>query len=208
VNTAYNLKGFRIWATVTGTDGHDNNFIFAAVGQSPSAHGVPRLTAEYTGGHVGYVYNVSPINPKNTWQTQECFLKQSSGVNVADAQVWMTNGGAATTRYSFVSMDTDNANPYRDLAWHQVQSGVFPVGSGYFLGYDVVYVDDSWCRVMVTSSPTWSEVSQVAEIQIPTAWAAGSITATLRQGEFTSLSGKYLYVVKSDGTAMKIGRFT
>jgi hypothetical protein len=43
---------------------------------------------------------------------------------------------------------------------------------------------------------------------LPTAWAGNSITFTMRMGALSSFSGNYLYVVKSDGTALKIGRFT
>jgi hypothetical protein len=205
--TSYNLKGFRFWYA-SGA----NNMIFASVGQSNSAPGNPRITWELTEAAAEFGNShCSPISPKNVWRTQECFAKQSSGVDVADGQAWMTNDGQASVKY--LNKKTRTAawpNTYRYLHWHQNQFCGFAVSAGKFLGYDLVYVDDSWCRVMVTASSAWSEVSQAAEIQVPTAWAdaGNSITFTLRQGEFASLSGKYLYVVKSDNTALKIGQFT
>ena len=83
-----------------------------------------------------------------------------------------------------------------------------------YLYYDAIYVDDSFCRVMVSDEPSWQSAvypdgtARNREIQIPTAWADGSISFVLRQGAHANLSGKYLYVVTSDGAAIKAGSFS
>jgi hypothetical protein len=77
--------------------------------------------------------------------------------------------------------------------------------------YGPTLVDDSRCRVIVSDEATWNTTSSVFPVRdfcVPTLWSANSITLLLRKGVHSALSGKYLWVVTSDGTALKIGRFT
>ena len=83
--------------------------------------------------------------------------------------------------------------------------------TGVLIGYDYfhdLYVDDSFYRIMVSteSSLSWTG-SAVREICLPTSWSDTSVTVTLRQGAFTSLSGKYLWVYTGPFTATRVGQF-
>ena len=79
-----------------------------------------------------------------------------------------------------------------------------PLGS--YPQYAMTYVDDSWCRVVIQDTPTYIAAT-VREIQIPSAWSNTSISFTVRQGMFASLSGKYLFVVNAAGTPTLQGSF-
>ncbi len=58
----------------------------------------------------------------------------------------------------------------------------------------------------VTDQAVWdTSVEHAAEIQIPTAWTNDEVSFMARKGEFGSLVGKYLLVVKSDGTPVRGG---
>ena len=63
---------------------------------------------------------------------------------------------------------------------------------------DDVYLDTTWARVMVGDASTWSGCTH-KEMQVPSAWSGSSITITVHEGDFSSFSGKYVYVVDSEG---------
>jgi hypothetical protein len=79
--------------------------------------------------------------------------------------------------------------------------------------YDALYMDDSWCRILISDEPSYTvqygptQTAYTREIQIPTAWRDGNISFVLRQGSHASLSGKSLYVITADGTALRAGVF-
>ncbi|MEQ8452840.1 MAG: hypothetical protein RLO52_27410 [Sandaracinaceae bacterium] len=74
--------------------------------------------------------------------------------------------------------------------------------------YDLIYLDDSWCRVFVSELSTWPNDREYArEIQIPTDWHPGSVTILQRLGSFDSLSGTYLWAADDDDNRYLIGRF-
>jgi hypothetical protein len=61
-----------------------------------------------------------------------------------------------------------------------------------------VYLDTSWARVEIGNAATYGACTH-REIQIPTAWAATSITATVNRGSFGASDAAYLYVIPSTG---------
>jgi hypothetical protein len=63
---------------------------------------------------------------------------------------------------------------------------------------DDYYISDSQARVEIGNASTWSSCTQ-REIQVPTSWGDSSITIDVQEGGFSSLTGKYLYVVDSSG---------
>lgn len=64
--------------------------------------------------------------------------------------------------------------------------------------WDNVYVDTSWARVEIGDNATYGNCTH-REIQVPTAWADGSITFTVNRGSFPNASGVYLFVVDASG---------
>jgi len=64
--------------------------------------------------------------------------------------------------------------------------------------FDDLFADNTQARVEIGNASTWAGCTQ-REIQIPTAWSNSAITIRANQGAFNSFSGKYLYVVDSNG---------
>jgi hypothetical protein len=76
--------------------------------------------------------------------------------------------------------------------------------------YTDFYIANTRARVEITDQPSWdSAVASKREIQLTRAadWADTSIKTTCNVGAFSSLIDKCLYVVRSDGTTQKVGRF-
>ncbi|OGF43089.1 hypothetical protein A2303_04140 [Candidatus Falkowbacteria bacterium RIFOXYB2_FULL_47_14] len=65
---------------------------------------------------------------------------------------------------------------------------------------DNVYIDTTWARVELGNASTYA-ASTHREIQIPSAWSANSITATVNPGSFTSGQAVYLFVIDANGNA-------
>lgn len=61
-----------------------------------------------------------------------------------------------------------------------------------------IYVDTTQARVEICDASTWSACTN-REIQIPSAWTDNSIVITSNQGDFSTLLGKYLYVIDANG---------
>lgn len=76
-----------------------------------------------------------------------------------------------------------------------------PSGERY---WDELYVDTVQSRVEICPGASWSNRG-ACEIQLPTAWANTSVTATVKTGTLTSGSTAYLYVVDSAGDANTAG---
>lgn len=73
--------------------------------------------------------------------------------------------------------------------------------------YSDVYIDDTRQRVEIGDNATYSACAH-REIQLPTAWTDSSISFTLKQGSFSSISGLYLFVVNTSGVATLIGSWS
>jgi len=154
-------------------------------------------------------------------------MENSSAVDVNDGTTkHSVNGYAndfapgAAQGTVFTSRTTALPALYQELFMHQ-ESTVGNPGFQMKISYDVLYVDDSLCHIIISEEAAWDaatapsfsnpgdpEVFYVREPQIPTAWADTSITCQIRQGTHASLSGKYLYVIDSSGVSQKIGQFT
>jgi hypothetical protein len=190
----WNLKGFRMWA-------NDTSVPDIVVGYADAqSDGNPRVFAENTMSSSMYMSGVQGFL-KNQWKTEEIALRQSSGNNVADAFWQQTSNGIASQAYpNLVTRTSSYPGPYTDLFWHQSERTGFSSSSGKVIAYDVVYIDDSWARVVVTDSSSWNTTTaKKVEIQVPVSWSDTKIQVLLRQGSLDSLSGKYLYVINSAG---------
>jgi hypothetical protein len=188
----WNLKGFRMWA-------NDTSAPDIVVGYADDqADGNPRVFAENTMGNSVYLSGQGIL--KNQWKVEEIMLRQSSSRGAADAFWQMTSNGKASSTYpNLVTSTSSYPGPYTDLFWHQSERSGFGSSAGKFIAYDLVYIDDSWARVVVSDSATWTTSGSKVEIQVPMTWSDTKIQLLLRQGALSSLSGKYLYVVNSSG---------
>lgn len=86
-------------------------------------------------------------------------------------------------------------------------------GNGYDGPACKVWHDDHYVsvgarsRIEITNSATRGSETQ-SEIQHLQTWADGSVSTLINIGALASLSGKYLWAVKNDGSAVRIGQFT
>ncbi len=198
----WNLKGFRMWSK-------DTTVPDLVLGYADSqTDGNPRVLAEDTMNTTLWLSGVQGII-KNSWKVEEITMRQSSSVGSADAFWQLTSNGINSPTYSnLVTRTSSYPGPYTDLFWHQSERTGFGSSSGKFIAYDLVYIDDSWARVVVTNSSTWNTSSGVkVEIQVPVTWSNNQIQFLVRQGALDSLSGKYLYVINSSGTPVSTKGF-
>jgi hypothetical protein len=145
------------------------------------------------------------VSPRTCGSLRSTPLYQGT-VGGADTSTKVYEQGQLVTTYTAAGRDSSYSAAFDKVFSHQFE-GLDGTTSRH-LYYDIISVDDSLCRVMVSDASSWSTASTRAlEIQIPTAWSASSITFTIRRGAL-SLTGKYLYVVKSDGSALRIGQFS
>jgi hypothetical protein len=70
--------------------------------------------------------------------------------------------------------------------------------------FDDAYLDTTLSRVVLADKPVLTQAT-IIENQIPSAWSAGSITATVNLGHFTQGQTAYLFVVDASGTPSATG---
>lgn len=193
----WNVKGWRWWSDVG-----DNNIV-VAYGQSNSISGNPRINTERTSSGSTLFIGSTAVDADafgfgSGWKTDFYRAKQST-INVTDGLVkYMVNG--EQINYAVQTTDTTWPNALRELYWFQSQFLPHELDFAFF--YDCFYLDDTPHMVIISDSATWQESetgTMNIEAQIPVTWSTTSITASLRLGEFASLSGKYLYVLDSTG---------
>lgn len=70
-----------------------------------------------------------------------------------------------------------------------------------------IYVADSRARVLIVDEADFGDVATGQEIQVCKSWANGSITFYLNLGQFSTLSGKHLYVITAADEKLYVGQF-
>lgn len=198
-STAWNFKWTRLYSDSGGNQ--STPYISVNAGQHPT-HANLRAGFPPTAGVTYYGASASVLSNTN-WRFEETAVKQSSADDVTDAeyhtwfegQKWSVTGypshtaafPKATYPWRYASLSREQ-NVWADASWR--------------IFFDCWYIDDSWCRVVVSTEATWSDAqsgSRYRYVQIPTAWSANSITVTLRDGGMGGFAGKYLYVITNDG---------
>lgn len=133
------------------------------------------------------------------WHQLQLEYKDATLIGGTDSSVriWV-DGGLAFSRSGFVTkLCSQSGFPMME------QIGFFdswPDGTtdDNLFYMDDVYYDTSFARVEIGDSSTFSACTH-REIQIPTAWANGSVSITANLGSFASASGKFLFVTDSAG---------
>jgi hypothetical protein len=148
---------------------------------------------------------LSEIN--DTWVRWEVWLEQSDpNVSNGTYQLWTHKPYAGTPNISLELDSGENQVMTRTGSdgWRQWNFGSYhcmdersPDARSYIY-IDDFYFDTTRSRVEIGNASTWSGCTW-REIQRPTAWSSSSITVVANDGGFSGLSGKYLYVVDSDG---------
>lgn len=158
------------------------------------------------------LYTVASLTTKK-WQTEEEYHRVSSAAGATDGVMYgLLNG---EQKFARSAIDTHNGlDPFDEAyRWNHYKIGNFAVewlspGTAPWRA-NILYVDDSWCRVYITDKATWNTAEQKAmEIQVPTNWLASALTFHKRNGQFSSLSGKHLWVVDNDDNKILVGSWS
>ena len=151
-----------------------------------------------------YYMNTTGPSVNNEWVRLENYIVQS-GVSVTNGR-W---DGAIIKRSSIDKNSTTGS--FRSASTNWVQMAI---GGGFYdpcdssdpgtVDVDNIYIDSTPQRVEIGNASTWASTTN-REILLPTAWSNTSITATTRQGRFTTGQTAYLFVVDSTGTVNNNG---
>lgn len=150
-----------------------------------------------------------------SWRTDEFIVQANSGPSVADGLLehyvlpkYATYGRAARipftdyAAHNFKLKDTTTEGS-RSMIWCFPCHGVLDAGyyppAGWQIWYDDVYLDDTWARVMIGDSATYSACTFLAP-QPPTAWSDTSVTVSLNLNGFPSGATRYLHVIDATNT--------
>ncbi len=133
------------------------------------------------------------VNPMaGKWSKIEIQVKISSGT---DGYVYVFENGSKVVNYHGTT-DTYNGSE------RTIAIGGYGRMQGYtnnWRYYDDVYVDTSLARVVLADKPSLADAT-IIEVQIPSSWSDGSISATVNLGKFTQGQTVYAFVVDATGT--------
>jgi len=144
----------------------------------------------------------------NAWQRWDNWLVLGTpAANATDGQfaVWRDNAlGMNDSSFKWQGAMNVVATAFKDVRIGYMDANLV----NFIVDYSDVYVADTLARVEVGNASTW-DACTACEIQVArnANWSNTLIQATVNVGALGSLTGKYLYVIKSDGVAVKIGRF-
>jgi hypothetical protein len=198
----------------------DNNFKFGthAAAGGPMAepvwyyeHRNPDLTATqpHPGVYTPYIpdnssstthsyMSTNATTPHGNWvkiEYEASYTNQSNGY----AKIW-SNGVQGTT-YNGPTDAQSAAGKRTDGVGGYARCYGYDTNWRYFAD---VYFDTTYSRVELGNGPTYAS-STMREMQIPSAWSANSITATVNLGQFTEGQTAYLYVFDSSGVPNSTG---
>jgi hypothetical protein len=157
---------------------------------------------EMAGNQSGFWGN---FNHKSTdWVAEEFLFQASSAIDTKDGLVVYRANGVEKTRGA-VRTRTSSSPAYMvaNYVVHAVlanKSTWTPAwNSNNRVWVDDVYVDTTWSRVMIGNAATYSSCTNF-EVQIPSAWADGSVTVTAITRSFASGTRAYVYVFDSNNS--------
>lgn len=188
-DACWNQKGWRYWHEFT----HD--WVMGYGDNDPA--GNPRWG--FSGASSTYDGSMYP----RQWHTQDVLVHQSSGVDVADGWSQVAFNGRAMRSSNEASRTSARPEPLSRLHWFQVERTGWTPADGHFYSYDIVYIDDSFHRIVLTDQATWDETTEHrVEIQIPVAWSADAITFKVRR----PFQGAHVWAVLADATPVRLGQ--
>jgi len=140
----------------------------------------------------------------NTWHRIEMWMKLSSPADTANGELefWRNYSRRPPSNIT-ITRTVSVANEKIDT-FISPHSYVNSIGGKYEIWMDDLYIDNTKARIEICNSSKWSMKTH-CEIQIPTAWSADSITATINQGGFSNLKDAYLYIIDANGNVSNSG---
>lgn len=192
-----NIKQFRITDGVSDADDHTSLQIGQQAGAAMTA-GFMEMYLDAGNAATWPSTSDTTLNftySQATWQQFIIMLKASSdNTPNGTAKIWH-NGVQLENTAVMETWDSSDAWKQLTLGWYCAN---YSAGDVY-LQYDDVYIDDSFQSVWICSENSFP--SSHCEVQIPSAWAANSITVTVNRGSFALGETAYLFVIDSNGNA-------
>ncbi|WP_323753759.1 hypothetical protein [Marinobacter sp.] len=188
-----NLKPNRFWSR----DG--NNIVLGYQGKEGANSG--RMIAEYTGNGGTLWIGRSLGQVKDEW-IQEEIVYQASDLNVQNGIFDIIRNGTLPYQRKWRMRTNDRPGKYSQLYFDQISNGV-NASKGLNIYYDNIYVDNSYNRVLISQSSTYSSANKRL-IQVPTMWNENRIEVHLNTGGMP-LNSLYVYVVDKDGNVNENG---
>lgn len=189
----FNLKTNRLW-------GDDQNNIYIGY-QGKEGANSGRIYPEYTatGGSVWTGNNLPQV--ANKW-SQEEIVYQASDINSKNGRFDLIRDGDSVHSKTFRMRTSDRPDKYDQLVFDQISNGTNS-SRDLYIYYDNIYIDDSFHRVYMSESPTFSGAKSRL-IQVPTKWSDNNIEIDFNSGKMP-LNGIYVYVVDAQGNVNSNG---
>lgn len=179
---------------------------------------------------IGKAWGSGPL-PTSNWQRFEVYIDIENGIFDGYINGTLTSGGYSalggyfefrpSNQYLRNTVNNNNtavsrsAFPAGNITANMIgwdDAGVSVDSYGQEVDISEIYLDVTQMRLEVSDQPTWNVIDSASahyrEVQgrIQT-WNANEISFYVNQGGFSTLSGKYLYVIRENGSAIRIGRF-
>jgi len=210
----FNLKVFRFWPDViTGATPWGNNCFVGWQGSEGLNSG--RATDEYTSVDGGFYFGTrGPFLPQ-TWLNEQ-IIHRIGDIDVQNGVFsYIRNGDNLMYDWKDTATGqiqsglrlwrlrtTDRPNIHTQFYFDQVSNGTGP--GPLYVYYDNIYIDNTWARVMLCDTPTWSACTK-PEVQIPVTWSDSKIEAVVNYGDLDVSQPIYAYVVNQAGISNENG---
>ena len=205
----FNNKHFRLWGVKTDGTGRRDGYSCYVGQDTGSGLTNAKIAQEGTGIGGSYGADSWPNPLRQTpyqWHEDEFAWQDNTGLDTDDGILsWWEDGikGWETERFNF--RNATYPNPYKRVHQRQVSNGCKPLSYAY---YDQLYIDDSWCRVVVSDSATLNldttaGTSYTIQPLPPTEWNSTQISCVI----LGNITGKYYHIINNSGLRVAGGQF-
>ncbi len=132
----------------------------------------------------------------DVWLNIEVIFDAGADIANGTGEAWVYFNGVEKGHHTSVYSCSGSLMRFHRWGSDPHTSIPYPENSEIFFGE--LYADDSWARVVIGNASTYASCTH-REIQIPSAWSATEITATVNTGSFSDNDDAYLFVVDADG---------
>ncbi len=208
----YFYQSFKFWFSSPGSGQiklvqvHGNSGVgdFAPgimIGSSGATWWMAYISTESGANDLETRVSFTTIPEPATWHQYEMWLKRSSSGGAADGTIIVKIDGI--TRFNKVNAVTRENSLYN---WEEISfvHGLTNMGQSTDVYIDDAYLNNSWARVELCDSPTYSACT-IKVVQPTSSWKNDSITATLNKGPFNNINTLYLYVIDNANVANSNG---
>jgi len=196
---------------------HSSKPMFSLKAWTYDSHTTSQLQWHYcddgTYGYTVYtMYGDASMMPEGHWVNLVMEYMDSSAPDVADGFARFYHSDAlgsdpycvGTKSGITTRCEAEGVTGYVNclsMGYLVTNGGASPEATTY---WDDVYMDNSWARVEIGDASTYANCKH-REMQIPTAWSAGSVEINVNQGSFADGQNCYLYVVDESGVMNPTG---